>query len=47
MTELPIVAMALARNGYITVMQDGPTALTEPGRVLARLIRATREQKRR
>ena len=38
-TELPVVAMALARNGYITVMQDSPdlwhVALTESGRVLA------------
>ena len=37
--ELPVVAMAMARNGYITVMQDSPdlwhVALTEPGRVLA------------
>jgi hypothetical protein len=31
--------LALARNGYLTVMQDGQdlwhVALTEPGRVLA------------
>ena len=44
MTELPIVAMALARNGYITVMQDAPdlwhVALTESGRVLAAQLAA-------
>ncbi len=30
LTELPVVAMALARNGYLTVMQDGPAYGTLP-----------------
>ena len=37
-TELPAAALVLARNGYLTVMQDGSdlwhVALTESGRVL-------------
>ena len=41
-TELPSVALALARTGYLTVMRDGPdlwhVALTESGRDLARQI---------
>ena len=30
LTELPAAALALARNGYITVLQDGPTFGTSP-----------------
>ncbi len=43
-TKLPSVGLVLVRNGYITVMQDGPdlwrVALTESGRLLAMQLAA-------
>jgi DNA-binding MarR family transcriptional regulator len=44
MTELPLAARVLERNGYVTVVQDGSdlwhVTLTEPGRVLAAQLAA-------
>ena len=38
-TELPLAALALQRNGYLAVVQEGPDlwriGLTDSGRVLA------------
>ena len=44
LTELPSAALALSRNGYLAVLQDGPDlwriALTESGQALAVLLTA-------
>jgi hypothetical protein len=44
LTELPLAALALERNGYLAVVQDGPdlwrVALTDSGRVLAAQLAA-------
>ncbi len=44
LTELPSAAMALERNNYLAVLQDGPDtwriALTDSGRVLAAQLAA-------